>query len=209
LTKWNHNFGRQLRLLMQHLETKQRSDSGADAEDTEHIRQACAAARSSRRHALTPPYLQALVSYRMNGFCINQPFAGMQPLVDSIFNSDIHNNGDLNEELWCACDAIFAPSFLHACPLFLLYSYFALAVYVKPFSGKVMSVWVYAAALVKRDAITASGRVLSNSSALLSSHRSDLSHHQSFHGGSSKNSSPAPPALHASASFAGRSGYRG
>lgn len=25
----------------------------------------------------------------------------MQPLVDAIFNSDIHNNGDLNEELWC------------------------------------------------------------------------------------------------------------
>jgi hypothetical protein len=89
-------------------------------------------------------------------------------------------------------------------------SYFALAVYVKPFSGKVMSVWVYAAALVKRDAITASGRVLSNSAALLSSQRSDLSHQHSFHGGSgSKSNSPAPPALSASASFAGRSARRG
>jgi hypothetical protein len=36
--------------------------------------------------------------------------------------------------------------------VFKPYTYFALAVYVRPFSGKVMSV-VYAAALVKRDAI--------------------------------------------------------
>jgi hypothetical protein len=50
------------------------------------------------------------VSYRMNGFCINQPFTGMQPLVDSIFNSDIHNNGDLNEELWCSLPPIAASS---------------------------------------------------------------------------------------------------
>lgn len=39
MTKWNHSFGRQLRLLMQHLETKRNSDAGAEAEDTEHIRQ--------------------------------------------------------------------------------------------------------------------------------------------------------------------------
>ena len=89
-------------------------------------------------------------------------------------------------------------------------SYFALAVYVKPFSGKVMSVWVYAAALVKRDAIMASGRVLGSSAALLSSsNRSDLSHQHSFHGSGSKSGSPAPPALSASASFAGRSMRRG
>ncbi len=154
------------------------------------------------------------MSYRMNGFCINQPFTGMQPLVDSIFNSDIHNNGDLNEELWYSL-----PPYRHLVTLLFFYavflpsccSYFALAVYVKPFSGKVMSVWVYAAALVKRDAITASGRVLSNSSSLLSSHRSmDLSHQHSFHGSSSsKTSSPVPPALSASASFSGRSGHRG
>jgi hypothetical protein len=73
-----------------------------------------------------------------------------------------------------------------------------------------MSVWVYAAALVKRDAITASGRVLGGSSALLSSsQRSDLSHQHSFHGSAGKSSSAAPPALAASASFAGRSGRRG
>ncbi len=53
------------------------------------------------------------MSYRMNGFCINQPFTGMQPLVDSIFNSDIHNNGDLNEELWCA--ATTATPFVYRC----------------------------------------------------------------------------------------------
>ena len=89
-------------------------------------------------------------------------------------------------------------------------SYFALAVYVKPFSGKVMSVWVYAAALVKRDAIMASGRVLGSSAALLSSSsRSELGHQHSFHSSGSKNSSPAPPALSASASFAGRGMRRG
>ena len=93
--------------------------------------------------------------------------------------------------------------------LTLTCSYFALAVYVKPFSGKVMSVWVYAAALVKRDAIMASGRVLGSSSALLSSNRSELGHQHSFHGSGSKSSSPAPPALSASASFAGRSLRRG
>lgn len=53
LTKWNHNFGRQLRLLMQHLETKQRSDSGADAEDTEHIRQVHVTANRCRNVLLT------------------------------------------------------------------------------------------------------------------------------------------------------------
>ena len=53
MTKWNHNFGRQLRLLMQHLETKQRSDSGADAEDTEHIRQVHVAANRCRNALLT------------------------------------------------------------------------------------------------------------------------------------------------------------
>jgi hypothetical protein len=83
-------------------------------------------------------------------------------------------------------------------------------VYVKPFSGKVMSVWVYAAALVKRDAIMASGRVLGSSSALLSSsHRTDIAHQHSFHAVGSKSGSPAPPALSASASFAGRSARRG
>ena len=49
------------------------------------------------------------MSYRMNGFCINQPFTGMQPLVDSIFNSDIHNNGDLNEELWYSLPPLSPP----------------------------------------------------------------------------------------------------
>lgn len=58
--------------------------------------------------------LKALVSYRMNGFCINQPFAGMQPLVDAIFNSDIHNNGDLNEELWCPPPPLSPISRLHS-----------------------------------------------------------------------------------------------
>jgi hypothetical protein len=84
---------------MQHLESKRHSDAGAEAEDTEHIRQVNNSARGRSGRSLTSP-LKALVSYRMNGFCINQPFAGMQPLVDAIFNSDIHNNGDLNEELW-------------------------------------------------------------------------------------------------------------
>ena len=146
----------------------------------------------------------------MNGFCINLPFTGMQPLVDAIFNSDIHNNGDLNEELWCAAPP--PPSLsppLTSAPS-LCCSYFALAVYVRPFSGKVMSVWVYAAALVKRDAITASGRVLGGSSSLLaSSQRTDLSHQHSFHGSSSQSNSPAAPALSSSSSFAGRSGRRG
>jgi len=62
LTKWNHNCGRQLRLLMQHLEAKQPSGSAvADAEDMEHIRQvgaAAAARRQQRRrtHSLPPPH---------------------------------------------------------------------------------------------------------------------------------------------------------
>jgi hypothetical protein len=151
----------------------------------------------------------------MNGFCINLPFTGMQPLVDAIFNSDIHNNGDLNEELWSPPPS--PPPALHPRspppPPPLCCSYFALAVYVRPFSAKVMSVWVYAAALVKRDAITASGRVLGSSSSLLSSSQrtdpSHLNHQHSFHGGGSKSGSPAAPALSASSSFAGRSGRRG
>ncbi len=56
MTKWNHNCGRQLRLLMQHLEAKQPTDSAvADAEDMEHIRQvnACARCRTLRWLTLT------------------------------------------------------------------------------------------------------------------------------------------------------------
>jgi hypothetical protein len=118
LTKWNHNFGRQLRLLLQHLELKQHSDLVSDAEDTEHIRQVVVYARCGHSRPLTRLHSQALVSYRMNGFCINQPFTGMQPLVNSIFNSDIHNNGDLNEELWYAAPQTFFVYLSSRVPLF-------------------------------------------------------------------------------------------
>uniref|UniRef100_A0A8C9V647 Coiled-coil and C2 domain containing 2A n=1 Tax=Scleropages formosus TaxID=113540 RepID=A0A8C9V647_SCLFO len=69
--------------------------------------------------------LQSMLGdYRISGFPLNVPFSELQPIVEAVYSTGVHNVEVSNVE-------------------------FALAVYVHPYASNVLSVWVYLASLVR------------------------------------------------------------
>ncbi|XP_015259772.1 PREDICTED: coiled-coil and C2 domain-containing protein 2A [Cyprinodon variegatus] len=69
--------------------------------------------------------LQSLLGdYRISGFPLHLPFSEIQPIVEAVHSTGVHNIHSSNVE-------------------------FAMAVYVHPYPNNVMSVWVYLASLIR------------------------------------------------------------
>ncbi|XP_074640810.1 coiled-coil and C2 domain-containing protein 2A-like isoform X2 [Tubulanus polymorphus] len=68
---------------------------------------------------------QILGSYKMSGFPINLPFTDVEPIIDSVYSTGVHENQAKDVE-------------------------FAVAVHIIPYPNSVMSVWVYIASLIRK-----------------------------------------------------------
>ncbi|XP_064626685.1 coiled-coil and C2 domain-containing protein 2A-like isoform X3 [Lineus longissimus] len=66
-----------------------------------------------------------LQTYKMSGFPLNSPFTEIEPIVDSVFATGVHENEAKEVE-------------------------FALAVYIHPYPNSILSVWVYVASLTRK-----------------------------------------------------------
>jgi len=119
VTHWHRQCNRTLKHLLRSMEeAKARGVPLSDAE------------------AMPEDLVNITSSFRMNGFCINRPWTDIRPLLEAVYNSDIHNCGPIQEDD----------------------TFFSLAVHVHAYFNDVVSVWIYVASLVSIDRGHYSGR---------------------------------------------------
>lgn len=104
ITRWNRYCVSAFRKLLEKLEHKQ--GRGVQEEHSNELE-------------------QILGSYKLCGFPINMPYTELEPIVDSVYATGVHNNETNDVE-------------------------FAVAVHVHPYPHNVLSVWVYVASLVRK-----------------------------------------------------------
>lgn len=86
-------------------------------------------------HSELESYLQpnsATSGFNMTGFYVNRPFTDLQPILDEIYNADIHHAGPVVTD-GSESDTQFAHT-----------------VFVKPFPRRILSVWICVACLSRK-----------------------------------------------------------